>query len=196
MSRFNAKRLCLWIAAIAIMATTVPRLAQASDDQAAWMALKSGAIVLFRHANAPGGGDPPGMRLDDCATQRNLDDAGRAQARRIGQMFRERTIEVGRVLTSRWCRAAETAELAFPGRAIPEPAFDSFFADRSRGPAQTEEARRILLAWEGPGSLVVTTHQLTILALTDLATASGEGIVLQRRGEKLVVIGRIRTLEN
>jgi len=191
MLRLSSKRLCLLIAVLAFAAVALPQVAQASDDQAAWAALKSGAIVLFRHANAPGGGDPPGMRLDDCATQRNLDDAGRAQARRIGAMFRERTIEVGRVLTSRWCRAAETAKLAFPARAIPEPAFDSFFADRSRGPAQTEAARRILLAWAGPGALVVTTHQLTILALTDLATASGEGIVLQRQSETLVIVGRI-----
>jgi broad specificity phosphatase PhoE len=191
MSRFNPKRLSLLIAVIAIVAPAMLRSAQTSDDQAAWAALKSGAIVLFRHAHAPGGGDPPGMRLNDCATQRNLDDAGRAQARRIGAMFRERSIEVGRVLTSRWCRAAETDELAFPGRAIPEPAFDSFFADRSRAPAQTEAGRRILLAWAGPGALVVTTHQLVISALIGGAIASGEGIVLQRQGEKLVVIGRI-----
>ena len=91
------KRLCLWIVSIAIAALVLPRSAQASEDQAAWAALKDGAIVLLRHANAPGGGDPPGMRLNDCTTQRNLDDAGRAQARRIGAMFRERAIEVGRV---------------------------------------------------------------------------------------------------
>jgi phosphohistidine phosphatase SixA len=179
------------IAALALMAAILPPAARAADE-AAWAALASGAVVLFRHAHAPGGGDPPGMRLDDCATQRNLDEAGRAQARRIGQAFRARGIEVGRVLTSRWCRAAETAERAFPARASPEPAFDSFFGDRSRGPAQTEAARRILLAWEGPGALVVTTHQLTISALIGGgAIASGEGIVLRRERETLVVVGRI-----
>lgn len=187
MSQIYRKHLFLLIAALAM---TGP--ARADDDPAAWAALKSGAIVLFRHANAPGTADPPGMRLDDCATQRNLDETGRAQARRIGQAFRERGIEVGRVLTSRWCRAAETAELAFPGRAIPEPAFDSLHADRSRGPAQAEVARRILLAWEGPGALVVTTHQFTIMAIVDLPSASGEGIVLRRRDGKLAVVGSIK----
>ncbi len=181
----------LWIATLALAALAVPGPAGANDDSAAWAALKSGGIVLFRHANAPGTYDPPGMRLDDCATQRNLDEAGRAQARRIGEAFRARGIEVGRVLTSRWCRSAETAELAFPGRAIPEPAFDSLHADRSRGPAQAETARRILLAWEGPGALVVATHQFTIMAIVDLPSASGEGIVLRRQGDKLVVVGRI-----
>ena len=184
-------RRSLWIAAFALALLAGPEPAR-GDEQAAWAALKSGAVVLFRHANAPGTGDPPGMRLGDCATQRNLDDAGRVQARRIGQAFRDRGIEVGRVLTSRWCRASETAELAFPGRAIPEPAFDSLYADRGRAPAQAEAARRILLAWSGPGALVVATHQLTMMAIVDLPSASGEGIVLKRDGDRLVVVGSVK----
>jgi hypothetical protein len=39
-------------------------------------------------------GDPPGYVLDDCATQRNLSDAGRAQARRLGETFRARGLAV------------------------------------------------------------------------------------------------------
>ena len=42
----------------------------------------------MRHSEAPGFGDPPGYRLDDCATQRNLVDSGRAHARRTGEAFR------------------------------------------------------------------------------------------------------------
>jgi len=179
------------LALAAATASPAPASERAAED-AAWAALKAGGIVLFRHANAPGNYDPPGMRLDDCATQRNLDDVGRAQARRIGQAFRERGIAVGRVLTSRWCRASETAELAFPGHAVPEPAFDSLHADRSRGPAQAEIARRILLAWDGPGALVVATHQFTIMAIIDRPTGSGEGIVLRREGDKLAIVGSIR----
>jgi phosphohistidine phosphatase SixA len=131
------------------------------------------------------------MVLGDCATQRNLDAAGRAQARRMGEVVRASGVAVGAVLTSRWCRAAETAELAFPGRARAEPAFDSFFADAAEGPARTAQARRILLGWSGPGALVVTTHQVNIAALTGLAPASGEGVVLARRGGELAVVGRI-----
>lgn len=164
----------------------------AATDGAAWQALKEGAVVLFRHANAPGGGDPPGLRLGDCTTQRNLDDVGRQQARRIGAAFRERGIAVGCVLASQWCRSTDTAELAFPGRVVPEPAFNSFFDARDRGPAQTEAARGILRAWSGPGALVVVTHQVNITALTEIHPASGEGVVLARRGQDLVVVGRIR----
>jgi phosphohistidine phosphatase SixA len=160
-------------------------------SEAAWSALKQGGIVLFRHSNAPGTGDPPGFRLGDCATQRNLDDAGRAQARRIGAAFRDREIAVGRVLTSQWCRAVDTAALAFPGRGIVEPVFNSFFDDRSTEATQTFEARNILLAWRGLGAFVVVTHQVNITALTRIVPASGEGVVLRPEGDRLTVVGRI-----
>jgi hypothetical protein len=86
----------------------------------------------------------------------------------------------------------ETAELAFPGRVVAEPAFNSFFADRSTAPAQTAAARAILLRWNGTGALVVSTHQVNITALTGIVPAQGEGVVLQREGDALVMVGRIR----
>lgn len=164
----------------------------AAAEAAAWEALRRGAVALFRHATAPGTGDPPGMRLGDCSTQRNLDEAGRAQAKRIGEAFRAEGVAVGAVLTSRWCRAAETADLAFPGAARAEPAFDSFFADRAEGPARTARARRILTDWSGPGALVVTTHQVNITALTGVLPSSGEGVVLKGNGVDIVVVGRVK----
>jgi phosphohistidine phosphatase SixA len=174
-----------------VAALLLPGLASASEE-AAWNTLRQGGIVLFRHAQAPGGGDPPGMRLGDCATQRNLDAAGRAQAARIGQAFRDRGVAVGAVLASGWCRTLETADLAFPGRATREAAFDSFFASRNDEPARTAQARRLLRGWSGPGALFVSTHQVNITALTGIFPASGEGIVLARRNGELAVVGRIR----
>lgn len=161
-------------------------------EEAAWQALREGGIVLFRHAIAPGGGDPPGFRLGDCGTQRNLDTAGRTQARRIGEALRAEGVRVGAVLASEWCRTMETAELAFPGRGEPSPAFNSFFADRSIAAAQTAMARAILLGWQGPGALFVSTHQVNITALTGIVPASGEGVVLRRQDGALVMAGRIR----
>ena len=180
---------------IAATLATSTRHASAEDD--AWAVLRAGGLVLFRHAIAPGGGDPAGMRLGDCATQRNLDEAGRAQARRIGYAFRQAGVAVGAVLASAWCRTRETAALAFPGQARAEPAFDSFFADRGVAEARTEAARDIVLRWPGPGALVVVTHQVNITALTAslgtaIVPASGEGVVLRRRDGGLVVAGRIR----
>lgn len=181
-----AAALFVGVALIGLPATPV----LAADD-AAWTALRQGGIVLFRHANAPGGGDPVGMRIGDCATQRNLDDLGRAQARRIGDTFRSRGITVGRVLTSQWCRSRETAELAFPGEPMDQPSFNSFFDDRAKGPAQTKAARALLAAWRGPGALVVTTHQVNITALTGIVPSSAEGVVIRMQNGKVQVLGRI-----
>ena len=59
--------------------------ATAVDREALWALLQSGGqVVVMRHAaTEPGVGDPPGFRLDDCRTQRNLSAAGREEARRI-----------------------------------------------------------------------------------------------------------------
>lgn len=164
----------------------------AAADADAWRALAAGAVVLFRHANAPGVGDPPNMRIEDCATQRNLDAAGRDQARAIGREFATREVQVGRVLTSRWCRAVDTAELAFPGRPVREPAFDSFFGRREDRARQTAAALRVLAEWRGPGALVVVTHQVNIAALTGISPASAEGVVAVVDAGAVRPVGRIR----
>jgi phosphohistidine phosphatase SixA len=178
----NARRLvCTLAAAFASMG------AVASD----WAQVSNGAIVLFRHANAPGGGDPPGFVLNDCSTQRNLDDSGKAQAQRIGAAFRERGVNVQAVLSSQWCRTRDTAELAFPGQQKDEPAFNSFFQTRERQAAQTQQARAVLQRFKGPGVMVVITHQVNISALTGSFTSPGEGVVVRVVGGELKVLGRI-----
>jgi phosphohistidine phosphatase SixA len=156
-----------------------------------WSKLTDGTVVLFRHTNAPGVGDPPGFRLNDCATQRNLDETGRTQAQRIGQAFRERGIAVKAVVTSQWCRTRETAELAFPGQRKDEPAFNSFFQDREREAAQTRRALTVLQNFRGPGVMVVVTHQVNISALTGGFTSPGEGVVVHMQGGELKVLGRV-----
>jgi phosphohistidine phosphatase SixA len=164
----------------------------AQTQDAAWKALGDGAVVLFRHANAPGGGDPPGFKLGDCSTQRNLDEAGRVEARQIGATFRSRGVQVGQVLTSEWCRARETAELAFPGQARAEAVFNSLYERKEREKQQTAGARKILDAWNGPGVLVVMTHQVNITALTGVVPESAEGVVLARQGGAWKIVGRLR----
>jgi phosphohistidine phosphatase SixA len=164
----------------------------AHAEAADWDLLRrDGAIVLFRHANAPGTGDPPGFRLDECSTQRNLDARGRAEARAIGEAFRARGVKVGRVLSSQWCRARETADLAFPGEAREEPAFNSFFSNRANEPETTARAAAILASWAGPGVLVVVTHQVNITALTDIVPRPGEGIIVKAETGALRAVGRL-----
>ena len=188
---------CLWLA---VLCSALTGAHAAPKENAAWAALKAGKhIVLFRHAIAPGGGDPMTVVIDDCTTQRNLDAAGRAQSAAIGRQFKQRTIAVGEVWTSQWCRTRDTATLAFGAAAVrDERAFNSFFANPGAEPAQTVRARQLLLNWLNgqPASdlanLVVVTHQVNITALTGIVPHSGEGVVLKHEGQTLTVVGRLQ----
>ena len=179
-------------AALALaIALAVPAPVRA-DAAAAWSALASGGhTLLVRHAaTVPGIGDPAGFRLDDCATQRNLSAEGREQARALGRRLAERGIAIGEVLSSRWCRCLETARLAF-GRVEAWPPLDSFFGDRAGEPARTREVLERAKRWRGPGTLVMVTHQVNILAAAGESTAMGEGLVIDRSGR---VVGRLPAL--
>ncbi len=152
-----------------------------------------GTTLLLRHAlTEPGIGDPPGFRLGDCASQRNLSDEGRAQARRGGERLRARAVRIDAVLSSRWCRCLETARLAF-GEAAPWPALDSFFGDPGSGPARTRALAERVARHSGPGLLVMVTHQVNITAATGQVPAMGEALAVRPGpGDALRITGRVR----
>jgi phosphohistidine phosphatase SixA len=169
-----------------------PAPGQADMETAAWAALKNGDhVALLRHASAPGTDDPPGFRLDDCSTQRNLSEAGREQARSIGARFREHGIENVVIYSSQWCRCLETAKLLDLGKVNRFPGLNSFFRDGSREAVQTAEVRELINQRPKGTSLVLVTHQVNITALSGVSPQSGEIVVLRPDGENLTVVGRI-----
>jgi hypothetical protein len=111
------------IFAILLGLCTAADIASADEAEAAWTALRAGRhVALMRHTDAPGGvGDPPGFRLDDCATQRNLSAKGRADAARIGARLRSERIAVERIVSSPWCRCMDTATLLELGPVEADP---------------------------------------------------------------------------
>lgn len=164
-----------------------------SED--AWEALRTRrAFVLMRHALAPGTGDPAGMRLGDCSTQRNLSEEGRAQAARIGSLFRDNGIDKVAVYSSEWCRCLDTARLLDLGPVSPQPLLNSFFGRPENGAAQTEALRSWLAAQSSDLPLVLVTHQVNITGLTSIVPQSGEMVFarLDASGEASV-IGRQST---
>lgn len=161
-----------------------------------WQQLRTGRgyAVLLRHALAPGTGDPPGFRLGDCSTQRNLSLEGRRQAIAIGAQWRRERMPVDRVLTSRWCRARDTARLLAVGAVTAYPALDSSFTVSEATAAQrTAKVRALLERHRGePGVLVLVGHQVNITDLTGVAPPSGGAIVVQARGDgSLRVVGTL-----
>jgi phosphohistidine phosphatase SixA len=147
----------------------------------------------MRHAvTTPGVGDPPGMRLDDCRTQRNLTDEGRRHARQVGEAFRTRGIAVERVMTSAWCRGVETARLAFGGVAEVSPPLGNLFGRPERRAQQIPELGALVGGWSGRGNQVLVSHGSTIAALTGVSPDAAEMIVVTPKGPgRFEVQGRL-----
>jgi phosphohistidine phosphatase SixA len=158
-----------------------------------WALLKGGGqVILIRHATTtPGVGDPPGMRLDDCSTQRNLDEEGRRDARRTGEAFRARGIPVERVLSSPWCRCLDTARLAFGGAEVWQPLSNLHGRSEHRA-EQVRQMRALVGERKSGGNLVLVSHGSTILALTGVSPAPAEMVVVTPQGAgRLGVAGRL-----
>ncbi|MFO7855840.1 MAG: histidine phosphatase family protein [Paracoccaceae bacterium] len=179
--------------ALAVAALAAPRPAEASEAEA-WAALeRPGAVALMRHALAPGTGDPADFALGDCATQRNLSERGREQARRVGEGLRARGVGFDRVLTSEWCRCRETADLLGLGRPEPLSALNSFFGRYAERDTRTEAARAFLAAQPPESRLLLVTHQVNISALVGTGARSGEVVVARRGADgSLTPVGSIR----
>jgi len=181
-------RPALFALLLALCSATAPARA---DDTAAWAALRAGAhIALMRHTDAPGGaGDPPGFRLEDCATQRNLSEKGRADAAKIGARLKAEGIRIEKILASPWCRCMETARLLQLGPVEAAPPFSNVFVLRDQTESLTSGASAVIDTWKGSGILLVVTHGANIFALTGVSPASGE-IVVVRSGSR-EAIGRL-----
>ncbi len=161
----------------------------------AFARLRRGGVVLaMRHARAPGTFDPPGFKLGECATQRNLSEEGRQQARALGQRLKAAGLVPTQVRSSPWCRCMDTATLAF-GRSEAWPALGSpEGVDAATYARSLETLRRsVAQAAQRPGEFEVwVTHMFVLSALVGLDTASAEGLLLGwDDGGKVVVVGRI-----
>ncbi|MET4027160.1 phosphohistidine phosphatase SixA [Marinobacter sp. MBR-99] len=156
----------------------VPVKGVASEDQA-WTALREGrAVLMMRHALAPGTGDPGGFDLEDCSTQRNLNSVGREQARSWGPFLASRGITEARVFSSQWCRCMDTAREMDMGEVTEWPALNSFFRNRGDGDAQTRETIALVNELEPGAAVILVSHQVNVTGLTGVFPASNEGVIL------------------
>lgn len=138
-------------------------------------------ILLIRHADAPGFGDPAGYRLDDCATQRNLGERGRQQAVRIGQWLRQQGIQKARVYSSPWCRCRDTGQLLAMGEINLERSLGSFFDEMSRASTQTRQLQEFIaqrLEEKLAPPLILITHHVNIEAYTGKVVSVGDMVLV------------------
>lgn len=166
---------------------------QASATEAGWALLREGGqVVLLVHANAPGTSDAANFDIDNCRTQRTLSERGRQQARRLGALFAARAEPVEKVYSSRYCRALDTARLAFGDRLVePLEALDSIARDSDGADAANAAVVALVRDYTDSGNLVLVTHPENVEALTGVRAREGEAVIVAPHDERLAMIGRI-----
>jgi phosphohistidine phosphatase SixA len=184
------QRMLRWL--LVVLACLAAGVARA--DEALWSLLqKGGQVVMIRHGLTDSGvGDPPAFRLGDCATQRNLSEEGRNEARRLGEALRSRKVPVAAVQSSAWCRCMETAQLVFGRSADAQPALANLFGRSERQAQQVTLLRQLVHDVPEGGNLFLVTHGSTTLALTGVSPATAEMVVLTPQEGGFKVAGRLK----
>ena len=141
--------------------------------------LKDGEKLIFiRHAYAPGNGDPNNFNLNDCSTQRNLNEDGRKQAKDIGKFFRKNKIKIDKVLSSEWCRCKETADIAFEDFST-NSFLNSFYSSKyvKNKDKQVKALNNYVKKFKNDKNLIFVTHYVLISEVLNYGPSSGEIVV-------------------
>ena len=160
-----------------------------SDDKIL-KSLKEGKKLIFiRHAIAPGNGDPNNFDINDCSTQRNLDEKGIEESEKIGLFFKNNKIKIDKVLSSQWCRSKDTAKYAFKNFA-PFNALNSFYDEKfaANEAKQIKDLKNYIKNWNSDKNLVLVTHFVVISSILNTGSSSGEIIISDK---KFNIIGSI-----
>ena len=149
-----------------------------------------GKLIFIRHAYAPGSGDPKNFNLNDCSTQRNLNEEGREQAKYIGEFFKKNNIEIDKVLSSEWCRCKETAKIAFENFST-NNFLNSFYSSKytKNKDKQIKALNDYIRKFQSDKNLILITHYVLISEVLNYAPSSGEIVVSDKNFN---IIGSIK----
>ncbi|WP_166268990.1 histidine phosphatase family protein [Marinobacter caseinilyticus] len=178
---------------LALVLCSLTPLVVADADEEAWQALREGrAVLILRHALAPGTGDPDHFELGKCSTQRNLNEQGRAQARAWHGYLASHGIDNAQLYSSQWCRCMDTAKGMALGNVQAMPSLNSFFRGRGNRDQQTRATIASVNALGSEVPVILVSHQVNITALTGVYPASNEGVILARPlSERPAVLARV-----
>ena len=137
-----------------------------------------GKLIFIRHAYAPGSGDPNNFNLNDCSTQRNLNEDGRKQAQYIGEFFIKNKIKIEKVISSEWCRCKETSKIAFKNFST-NNFLNSFYSAQylKNKDKQINALNNYISNFKSNKNLVLVTHYVLISEVLNYAPSSGEIVV-------------------
>ena len=142
---------------------------------------QGGKLIFIRHAYAPGSGDPKNFNLNDCSTQRNLNDSGREQSKNIGNFFSRNDIKINKVYSSEWCRCKETAFIAFE-KFETKKFLNSFYSSQfaKNRKKQVKEFHEFINNWDKKENLIFVTHYVFISEILNYAPSSGEIVITDK----------------
>ena len=142
---------------------------------------QGGKLIFIRHAYAPGSGDPKNFNLNDCSTQRNLNDSGREQSKNIGNLFYRYNIKIKNVYSSEWCRCKETASIAFE-KFETKKFLNSFYSSQfaKNRKKQVKEFHEFINNWDKKENLIFVTHYVFISEILNYAPSSGEIVITDK----------------
>jgi len=176
MSHLNQKIFILILSFIGLLIAPQVRAALADD-------LKDGQhVLLMRHADAPGYGDPAGYVIGQCQTQRNLGDYGKKQAKAIGSWLRGQSVTKAQIFSSPWCRCSDTAQLLDLGSVRMEASLGSFFDDMSLEKKQTKELEQLIkseLDKQSKLPIILVTHHVNIRAFMGKNVSQGDMVLVR-----------------
>ena len=116
--------------------------------------------------------------LNDCRTQRNLDETGRRQARAIGKRIAAAKLNLAGIYSSEWCRCLETAQLLDLGAVTPFNGLNSFYQNLAPRDATLAKLTLKLANLPRDGApVIMVTHYVTIQAVANIAVPSGGAVL-------------------
>jgi phosphohistidine phosphatase SixA len=153
--------------------------------------LKAGGyVILMRYAQTQKGDmDPSKFDLNNCATQRNLDEDGRLNTTRVRERFQKAGIKITKALSSRLCRAVDTAKLLAPALTVEtRDELAAYFL--SKDPNVHRQAlnrlRKDIAEWRGPGNLLLVSQKATIKGISGRSLSEGGFLVVDPRTLKII----------
>jgi len=155
--------------ATGLMVASVWGQASPSAAEILQMLHGGGYVIVFRHgATHPDQADTDPLHPENIDKQRQLNDKGRADARQVGEVFRTAGVPIGKSYSSRFYRAAETAQLIAgkAPQATPDVTEGGLVVSPNENNRRTLAFRAIVTALPDPGTnTLIVTHKPNILDL-------------------------------
>ena len=146
-------------------------------------------VIFLRHALAPGNGDPSNFNVNDCSTQRNLDQVGIDQSRMLGNTFKNLGIKFSKIYSSFWCRCKDTASNMKIGDFEAHEGLNSFYENHADKKLTLIKLNNLINSFDKSGGpYLLVTHYVNILAFTGLSTSSGGMVAFDLNSQKSIHI--------